>query len=172
MEKRKDHYHDKMAYIGDFTLNQEKDILMILPRRTILKGVNLPENWHVKEEEILSLYQEENCLAQAFCTLAFDFEGIERSILVFEPLLEEKKLKAFEILASRLALLFDQTPGRYPLYIKLKENDLSLIAKASQMGFIPYFGAWKQSSSQESEELWNQITKALRQTYPQGLQEK
>lgn len=160
----------KIALKGDFTLNTPKEVLMILPRRTIFQKSTLPENWHLKQEEALSLYQNEVCLAKAFYSFAFDFEGLERPILIFEPYVEEEKIKAFEILASHLAIAFDQIPGRYSLYMKIKNDELSFIAKASQMGFTPYLGTWKQSSNEESEEAWNQITEALRQVYPNGFE--
>ena len=151
-----------------------KDILMILPRRTIVRSPSFENSFRLEmpQEGKVIAFLEEELVGQATWQDAFDFEGIERPMLVFECTKKEYELDLFEGLISQLALDFDAIPGRYPLYIKLKETDLPYIAKASRMGFVPYFGAWIQSSAQESEVIWQNITEALRQAYPQGFQEK
>lgn len=151
-----------------------KDILMILPRRTIVRRLNFENSFRLEspQEGKVIAFLEEEPVGQATWQDAFDFEGILRPVLAFECQKKEYELDLFEELISKLALDFDAIPGRYPLYIKLKETDLPYIAKASRMGFVPYFGAWIQSSAQESEAAWQNITEALRQAYPQGFPEK
>ncbi len=152
----------------------EKDILMILPRRTILRKPNFENSFCLEtpQEGKVIAFMNEAQVGQAQWQEAFDFEGIVRPALVFECTKKEYEFDLFESLISQLALDFDAIPGRYPLYIKLKETNLPYIAKASRMGFVPYFGKWVQSNAQESEATWQNITEALRKAYPQGLQEK
>lgn len=152
---------------------EEKDILMILPRRTIVRRPCFENSFRLERPQkgkVIAFLEEEK-IGQALWEDAFDFEGLVRPILIFECAKKEYELDLFEGLISTLALDFDAIPGRYPLYIKLKETNLPYIAKASRMGFVPYFGAWLQSSAQDSEATWQNITEALRQAYPQGFQE-
>lgn len=152
----------------------EKDVLMILPRRTIIRRPSFENSFRFEtlQEGKVTAFLKEEQVGQATWEDAFDFEGIVRPVVIFECTKKEYELELFEGLISKLALDFDTIPGRYPLYIKLKETNLPHIAKASRMGFVPYFGAWIQSSAQESETTWQTITEALRQSYPQGFQEK
>lgn len=149
-----------------FRLN---DILMILPRRTILKAEPLKDTWSLdKDSAGLSLYIDSVPVGYACWQSALDF-GIERPAITFACSDEENKLAAFEALVSRIAIAFDQMPGRYPLYIRLHSSQLDLIAKASQMGLQPYFGRWSMMDGEESEHSWQLITDSLRQSYPNGL---
>ncbi len=152
----------------------EKNILMILPRRTILRRPSFERDFRfeVFKEGMVQAFLEEDQIGQAWWEDALDFEGIVRPVLVFTCQKKEYEFEVFEGLISHLALTFDGIPGRYPLYIKFKETNLPYIAKASRMGFIPYFGEWIESSAKESEAKWQEITEALRQAYPQGFGQK
>ncbi len=150
-------------------MNSEKEILMILPRRTILRMPSSSFRFEALEKSKIKAYLEEIQVGQGCWQEAFDFEGVGRPTLIWEIRQTENELEIFEGLISHLALAFDQIPGRYPLYLKLQATNLPYIAKASRMGFIPYFGQWKQSSAQESEMIWQDITDALRKTYPNGF---
>lgn len=146
------------------------DILMILPKRTILKAEPLENDWVLDQDPAgLSLFIHGKPAGYASWQNASDF-GMHRPSVFFSCLEKgSRKLAVFEALVSRLAIAFDRIPGRYPLYIKLQSTDLDLIAKASRMGFIPYFGEWSQKTSEQSESCWKGITESLRHRYPEGL---
>lgn len=145
------------------------EILMILPRRTILKAEPLPETWSLDTDPAgLSLYMNGRPVGYAFWKEASDF-GMKRPAIGFTCSDEAHRLDIFEALVSRLAVAFDRIPGRYPLYIRLSSQNLDLIAKAGRMGFVPYFGCWSRKTSEQSESAWEMITERLRQRYPQGL---
>lgn len=145
------------------------EILMILPRRTIHQAGPLMDTWMVdKDSAGLSLFIDGVPAGYADWQEASDFD-MERPAIEFFYQEGSQKLDIFEALISRLAIAFDRIPGRYPLYIKLKSTELDLIAKASRMGFVPYFGCWHGKTSDQSEFSWKMITDHLRQRYPEGL---
>ncbi|UNT92709.1 hypothetical protein [Allobaculum sp. Allo2] len=115
---------------------------MVLPKRVIHQESPLPDDWNVDWiDQSAILKNGEEIIAEARLTDADDF-GFLRPAICFEMSGEkEDVMKAFESLISRLALDYEKTPSRNPLYIKLSAQDLELIAKASRMGFISYFGS-------------------------------
>ena len=156
---------EEMDSLAGELLDQE--VLMVLPKRVIHQESPLPDDWNVDWiDQSAILKNGEEIIAEARLTDADDF-GFRRPAICFEMSGEkEDVMKAFESLISRLALDYEKTPSRNPLYIKLSAQDLELIAKASRMGFISYFGEWKQADPDESEALWIQITEDLRRRFP------
>ncbi len=151
--------------------NLDNEILMILPRRTFFKASCLPGNWEVDQDPAgLSVLVDQQPAAYASWKDEDDF-GTDRPAILFDvhgcdP---RTKQELFEAVVSRLAIAYDQIPGKYPLYIRLSEADLDLIAQASHLGFIPYFGKWAKKTPEQSEKSWQAITDSLRTRYPQGL---
>ncbi|MBF0578399.1 hypothetical protein IM774_01045 [Erysipelotrichaceae bacterium RD49] len=149
----------------------QNEILMILPRRTFFKASDLPGNWEVDQDPAgLSVLVDQQPAGYASWKDEDDF-GMDRPSILFDihGCDLHTKLALFEAMISRLAIAYDQMPGKYPLYIRLSEKDLDLIAKASHLGFIPYFGKWANQTEEQSEKSWQIITDHLRNRYPSGL---
>lgn len=145
---------------------KNNEILMILPRRTVYSAGKLPKNWELDQDATgLSISVDEEPTAYAFWKDAEDF-GVSRPAIKFYTRSKELKSELFKALMKRLALAYDGMPSKYPLYIRLHEDDLELIAEASRIGFVPYFGTWKKKSAEQSENSWKKITDLLRIAYP------
>lgn len=145
-----------------------KNVLMVLPKRAIGRPSEMDPKWDLdKDSSGISVFEQENLLARAVWETEDDF-GFDRPAIQMTVLNQELELDLFEALVSRLALAYESMPSRYPLYIRVPKDHLMLIAKASRMGFVPYFGEWKESSSHHSQNTWEEITHALRTMYPQG----
>lgn len=144
------------------------DVLMILPRKTIHHPSALHEGWETDEDPVgLSILVDNQPAARACIENEGDF-GLQRPALkVQDGAAQDQDL--FEAIVSRLAMVYDQLPMRYPLYIRFHSNQLELIAKASRMGFVPYFGQWEEKTFDQSEEDWTKVTDSLRKVFPQGL---
>ncbi len=149
--------------------NSNSEILMVLPKKTIRKHAALGQGWEIDQDSCgLSVLVDQQPAAYAMWISADDF-GTQRPSIRFDAFVQSNKLQLFEVLITRLAIAYDQIPGKYPLYIRLRADDLDLIAMASRMGFVPYFGSWSLKTSEESEETWKRITDSLRNAYPAGL---
>lgn len=148
----------------------KKDVLMILPRKTIREEFSLPSGVRDRiEDKIIILENDKGILAKGCLSQRDDF-GIDRQAAVF-AIYEENldggdllvKQQLIQCILSRLALSYEEIAGKYPLYIRLNSHDLFEIAACSRMGFIPYFGKWEESLPRQGEKTWERITKALRE---------
>lgn len=55
-----------------------------------------------------------------------------------------------------------KNPSKFPLYLCVNKESLDLIRMADHAGFTPYFGEWKESSEEQSQALWSELTDLLR----------
>lgn len=141
---------------------------MILPKRTIRRLKKLPGNWEVDQDPAgVSLFIDHKSTALAYYSDEGDF-GNKRPAIHFVCEEGREAGRIFELLVSRLCLGFENTPSRNPLYIRLSDEQTDLIAAASRMGFLPYFGDWKESNATQSVQSWASITESLRTCYPDG----
>lgn len=131
--------------------------------RSGITSVHIKENCRSIHSKIIFIFpgswKDEDDFGMDRPTILFDVHGCD----------PRTKQELFEAVVSRLAIAYDQIPGKYPLYIRLSEADLDLIAQASHLGFIPYFGKWAKKTPEQSEKSWQAITDSLRTRYPQGL---
>lgn len=154
-----------------------------------MQGRNLPvdpgEIWEVKETEDGFVLLENNTpTAFAKITDSTEFNmarpclqiSVTESIdddteqpVDWENVFWSDRLAGYAALLWHAGSAFDKVPGKYPLYLVLDSDSLGRIAAASRMGLIPYFGAWKDSTADESESVWNEITENLRTAYPEGI---
>lgn len=144
----------------------ENDVLMVLPRKTVYTAYKLVDQWVLDQDcSRFSISMGGRVIATSYWQEADDF-GMVRPAIIFDAQNDEHRAELFTALMTRIALAYDEVPSKYPLYIRLSQSDLELIAQASRIGFVPYFGQWKERSAAESEEDWKSITEALRIAYP------
>ncbi|WP_304684013.1 hypothetical protein [Ileibacterium valens] len=143
-----------------------QDILMVLPKNTIHTPNEMSQDWEIdKDSGGITIYTKNKLLGYADWRNRKDF-GFSRPAINIQLLDSEQEMNVFEALISRLATAYEMMPSRYPLYIRLPQQHTSLIAQAARMGFIPYFGEWKESSKENSENDWKKITEQLRHDFP------
>ena len=73
------------------------------------------------------------------------FQGIGRAIL------------------SKLALDYESSPGKYPLYAVLTTGAYGAVILLSRMGFTPYMGEFKGCSEKQSQKNWEAETELLKE---------
>lgn len=136
-----------------------KEVLMVLPKKTV-KNVEEPADIEIEvKTEIVNVYADGKQIGKASIEKRKDY-GIVRDALVFD---KEGDRAFLPFMASVLGKQYELKRTRYPLYIKLDSEDLEAIALLSRIGFIPYFGEWNEASASQSEEVWTEITEALRE---------
>lgn len=147
----------------------EQDVLMILPKKTIHAPAKLPDAWTLDQDPGgLSLFIDRMPVALAGFWDESDF-GNSRPAIHFTCQESSLAAKIFELLVSRLSFVYERTPSRNPLYIRFSQEQTDLIAAASRMGFIPYFGEWTLSNADHSVACWQSVTERLKQRYPNGF---
>lgn len=145
---------------------ENQDILMVLPKNTIHYPSEMSRDWEIeKDGGGITIYTKDRLLGHAEWHARRDF-GFERPAINIRMIDREEEMKVFESLISRIAMAYEMMPNRYPLYIRLPQKHTALIAKASRMGFIPYFGEWKEASKDQSVKDWERITEDLRREFP------
>lgn len=134
---------------------------MVLPKRTIQMPSELKHSWDVDNDpDGITIFNAHQPVCHANWQDSDEF-GMDRpAITLILP--DEEDLDLFDAMVSRLAIAYENLPERYPLYIRLHKTSLDLIAHASRLGFIPYFGEWKESNENHSAAVWEEITNALR----------
>lgn len=147
---------------------KNKDVLMVLPKKTILVPSALKSMWDVdKDPQGVTIFNASRPLSHANWENSDDFGNLRPCIVLELP--EEADMDLFDAMVSRLAVAYESLPERYPLYIRIDSSNLELIAHASRIGFVPYFGNWKEKNADESAADWETITQALR--VQSGMQE-
>lgn len=64
---------------------------------------------------------------------------------------------------SKLALDYESSPGKYPLYAVLTTGAYGAVILLSRMGFTPYMGEFKGCSEKQSQKNWEIETDILRE---------
>lgn len=138
---------------------------MVLPKKVIRQPSALKPDWELdKDPEGITIYETKKPVGHMNWQDSDEF-GMERPAITL--LLSDKEdPDLFDAMVSRLAIAYENLPERYPLYIRIPKTNLPLIAHAHRLGFIPYFGTWKESDADHSVADWEEITEALREAYP------
>ena len=69
--------------------------------------------------------------------------------------------KIGQAMLTKLCMMYDRIPGKYPLYLATQSQSYGAIKLYSRLGFTPYLGAYKGSSEQKSKFAWQKVTKIL-----------
>lgn len=145
---------------------KNEKVLMIIVKQRISKPVDLPKEmkciWTEEpgdEAEIVD--QHGQVVAKTRFEKGDEFPG-ERIKLAWECQPGYEQVLAH--LAGVMAKLYDEMPGRYPLYTEMKGYDLEVIKTLARIGFTPYLGEYEGCSEEKNKEIWQQVTDALRKS--------
>lgn len=162
------------------------EVLMVLPRRTIhgKSPINKQDSILIKTEQRpdtvkFKIFDAGIQVGEAWIIDSDEF-GMQRprlKLLLSKSLADQPEkmpdsayqLTLISALLFEAGKEFDKTPGRYPLYIRASGDELGMIAAASRLGFIPYFGEWNESTAKQSEWSWQTVTELLRKQFPEGI---
>ncbi len=69
--------------------------------------------------------------------------------------------KIAQAMLTRLCIMYDSIPSKYPLYLVTQSQSYGAIKCYSRLGFTPYLGAYHGSSEQKSKQAWQKVTEIL-----------
>lgn len=150
--------------------NRQTDVLMVLPRKAVYGASYKPA------EEIELTAEPRKVTAHRFGTeigsllieTGTDYEDERPSLVLRET--ERIGSATLAAMVCMLAAEFEKKPCRTPLYIRLSDQPIERLAWLHRIGFLPYFGKWKDHTPQQSEQDWTEITETLRMRYPNGIE--
>lgn len=70
-----------------------------------------------------------------------------------------------QAMISHLAIMYDQEPTKYPLYLVTQSQSYAAIRLYSHMEFTPYLGQSNRASVSENEYAWQEVEKILADKY-------
>ena len=65
--------------------------------------------------------------------------------------------KIAQAMLTRLCIMYDSIPSKYPLYLVTQSQSYGAIKCYSRLGFTPYLGAYHGSSEQKSKQAWQSV---------------
>lgn len=69
--------------------------------------------------------------------------------------------KIAQAMLTRLCIMYDSIPSKYPLYLVTQSQSYGAIKCYSRLGFTPYLGAYHGSSEQKSKQAWQSVAQIL-----------
>lgn len=70
--------------------------------------------------------------------------------------------KIAQAMLTKLCMMYDTIPIKYPLYLATQSQSYGAIKLYSRLGFTPYLGAYKGCTEQKSKNAWQNVTEILR----------
>lgn len=71
--------------------------------------------------------------------------------------------KIAQSMISKLCILYDSIPSKYPLYVSTQSQSYGAIVLYTKMGFHPYLGEYNGCSQKENEKAWEFVTQVLKE---------
>lgn len=164
-----------MTFENKNSADRSSDVIMVMPRNAFPYAPDLEDELTLVEEENIwhVLHKEEKMLSLSL--MDSDDYGMKRKAMYADwseagkQASLENRQKMLEAALAAAGAFYRQTPGKYPLYIRLSAQNLEMIAMLSRLKLIPYFGQWSQASQEQSEADWQLITEALRAASEAGV---
>lgn len=146
-------------------MTEKKEVLMVLARKHVFKEQPLPKAYqYVQDGAAIVLDAKLNTVGQASLVMQEEFPDYPDRKKVELWVHPDHKCRGIEeAVLSKLAMEYDKTVSRYPLYIRLDGSDLDLVRCLARFGWTPYLGCWKGHGQAQSEKDWEEITARLRQ---------
>ena len=91
-----------------------------------------------------------------------DFEESRLRVHYVAVGLSAQHKKIAQAMLTKLCMIYDTIPSKYPLYLATQSQSYGAIKLYSRLGFTPYLGAYKGCSEQKSKNAWQNVTEILR----------
>lgn len=91
-----------------------------------------------------------------------DFEESRLRVHYVAVSLSAQHKKIAQAMLTKLCMMYDTIPGKYPLYLATQSQSYGAIKLYSRLGFTPYLGAYKGCTEQKSKNAWQNVTEILR----------
>ena len=105
--------------------------------------------------------EKERLVASAGLWYGKDFEENRLRIHYVAVSESAQHNKIAQSMLTRLCVMYDKIPGKYPLYLATQSQSYGAIKLYSRLGFTPYLGAYKGCSEQKNTQAWTTVTKLL-----------
>ena len=126
-----------------------------------------------KFDKIQVEYEKEGCLIRDIVECLFangfipeavknDFEESRLRVHYVAVSLSAQHKKIAQAMLTKLCMMYDKIPGKYPLYLATQSQSYGAIKLYSRLGFTPYLGAYKGCTEQKSKNAWQNVTEILR----------
>ena len=173
----------------DTSIPYEK-VLMVMARKTIRKEIELNPAFHYVEfdeslkeawcklhsmvtrdkdffsKHFLFVANEQNELVgSAGLWYGSDFEENRLRIHYVAVGLSAQHKKIAQAMLTKLCMMYDLIPSKYPLYLATQSQSYGAIKLYSRLGFTPYLGAYKGCTEQKSKNAWQNVTEILRSKF-------
>lgn len=106
--------------------------------------------------------EENELVASAGLWYGNDFEQDRLRIHYVAVSQNAQHQKIAQSMLTKLCMIYDQIPGKYPLYLATQSQSYGAIKLYARLGFTPYLGAYKGSSEQKSKLAWESVTNILK----------
>ena len=91
-----------------------------------------------------------------------DFEESRLRVHYVAVSLSAQHKKIAQAMLTKLCMMYDMIPSKYPLYLATQSQSYGAIKLYSRLGFTPYLGAYKGCTEQKSKNAWQNVTEILR----------
>ena len=91
-----------------------------------------------------------------------DFEESRLRVHYVAVGLSAQHKKIGQAMLSKLCMMYDLIPSKYPLYLATQSQSYGAIKLYSRLGFTPFLGAYKGCTEQKSKNAWQNVTEILR----------
>lgn len=155
--------------------DRNSDVIMVMPRNAFPYTPVMEDELALEAEENIWYVLNNSEKMLSLSLMDADDYGMKRKALhadwseAGKQASLDKRQKMLEAALAAAGAFYRQTPGKYPLYIRLSAQDLDMIAMLSRLKLIPYFGQWSHASQEQSEADWQVITEALRAASEAGV---
>lgn len=118
------------------------------------------------EDHFILVLKEEQVVASCGLWYGKDFDAkrLRLHYVATKPAHQGKGIA--KAMITKMAMLYDSIPGKYPLYLVTQSQSYMAIALYARLGFLPYFGEYKGHSAKQSQEDWERVTEILKEKVP------
>lgn len=105
--------------------------------------------------------EEDNLVGSAGLWYGSDFDESRLRVHYVAVSQDHQHQKIAQAMLTRLCIMYDKIPSKYPLYLVTQSQSYGAIKCYSRLGFTPYLGAYHGSSEQKSKQAWQSVTQIL-----------
>lgn len=141
---------------------KKETCMMVIVKKRIMNTLIDPVGMELDAEKKSVLVKDDQGKVIGSACLKIGQEyGMDRMKIEVDCSSSDSELYTY--LVSKMSLLYDEIPSKYPLYIVLDSTQLEQIKILARIGFTPYLGQTKEVSEEENKEIWETITNQLRE---------
>lgn len=123
-----------------------------------------------RDKEFFSKYflfvenEENELVASAGLWYGSDFNQDRLRIHYVAVLQKAQHRKIAQSMLTKLCMMYDEIPSKYPLYLATQSQSYGAIKLYSRLGFTPYLGAYNGCSEEKNKQAWQMVTDILKKT--------